>query len=240
MAGSEVDHALNRVQSSKKQANDLSAYNQKPHFEVLPDQPPLLKQAIDPLNQAQPKNQPVPVVMLYEKLKEIMSEHDHRLTPEVIKSLPRVLLEPAAIFKSRTDPKTGFSSLIFLTDETVNKGGVKLPLVVALHMDGGKVKRTDGHTLLASAYPKEDPHKVFQKWIADPKTALLLTNPQKIETLTRYGIELIDTEGLNQHRNTPEKTAEGLVKNPTIPVIDSTVSVTAPQPPKKQDIDFGM
>lgn len=236
MADSELYDTLNRVQPSKKQANEVSAYNQKPHFEVLPDQPPLLKQAIslllkqeiDPLKQAQPKNQPVPVVMLYEKLKEIMSEDDHHLSPEAIKSLPLSLIEPAAIFRSRADPKTGFSSLVFLTDKTVNK----LPLVFALHMDGGKVK-------LASAYLKEDPINSFQKWIADPKKGLLLTNPQKIETLTCYGIKLIDTKGLNQHRNTPEKTAEGLVKNPTAPVIDAPVAVTT-QPPKKQDIDFGM
>jgi hypothetical protein len=238
LAGSEIDHALNRVQSSKKQANEVSAYNQKPHFEVLPDQTPVLKQAIAPLNQGNSNNQPLPVVMLYEKLKEIMSEHDHRLSPEAIKSLPRVLLEPAAIFKSRTDPKTGFSSLIFLTDKTVNKGGVKLPLVVALHLDGGKLKRTDGYTLLASAYPKDDPHKAFQKWIADPKTDLIFTNPQKIETLNRYGISLIDKQGLNIERHTPEKSPEGLVM-----VVSQQIEAPTLEPireVKKQDIDFSM
>ena len=216
MAGSEIDLALSQINLGAKPDPELNET-----FVVSPDEPKIIKEhysaKYDPaFNQGEVK----PILMLHKKLYEVMDTKDHGLVDKIIKTLPQSLHEPAAIFLSNKHGKHGEQGIVLLTDKETVSGGMKVPLVVAIHVDkAGKIHRknaldqsyqtNEGGHLLASAYGKDKAKQTMQHWVNDGR--LIYTNPVKIETLETYGIKLINQDqGLNINRETEGKTHQDL------------------------------
>ena len=147
-----------------------------------------------------------PILMLYKKLREIMRPNDHHLSPELIKQLPLALHEPAAIFLSKRQGENHQNLIIMSHQETKSKSQ-DAPIVIALHFDqlGGLNRsipdefKPSKTTQLASAYPKDNAKLVFDRW--QQEGLLIYTDPKKIDLLEKYGIKLIEQEGLNINRS---------------------------------------
>lgn len=236
MVGSEIDLALNKLATGDSLEHETTLPDKdqflQPVFYVASDQSLAVKKTYqENINADFDTSHKKPTVMFYRKLDEIMQPNDHHLSPEQVKKLPQALHDPVAIFLSR-NRQPHMKGLVLLSGLETQSKGETAPIVVALHLDNhGKLDR------VASVYGKDKAIQVFASW--QKEGLLVYTDPKQADVLEKYGIKLFETKELNQHRNTPEKTAEGLVKNPTAPVIDAPVAVT-PKPPKKQDIDFGM